>query len=416
MSEFTGFTGFTLPSDTEHRGRSTEKDGLPSRERSRERTDAMFDRRLIKGIPSIATPDESVQQIREPLKLCLKSGEYSIPNSGSYPVTFLSIAPNFEPDLIDRIQESLFSKSTIDGQFIRFSFKLTRVADNVNVTIINMTNGNLGFGDESDPTSYHALANNLTRYLFSVLHADPSVYFYIIECISRDGQFYIDFDYAKRESAMIAEQYHRDRTNYILICLFRETDEVKASKGTCKFNETTSVALSPRINMWPSTVKELNGLDNPIHDKLTNIFTGPEHSPTLFRFSVPDCVHTTIVIKDEIITHRAPHTGRIRHMFRFKIGGHNGGQFINEFDYESIQKLVISIPIFTSFTEIFRNSLEISIRVPDARDGIYAFNEALLTGTLRIGELGFTVRGGKKTRKRRKKNKKPKRTKRFLNR
>jgi len=291
---------------------------------------------------------------------------------------------------------------------------LTMVDNNIKVTIINMTNGNHEFGDESDPTSYHALAVYLTNYLFEVLHCDPSVYFYIIECISRDGQFYIDFDYAKRESAMIAEQYHRDRTNYILICLFRETAEVKESKGTCTFNETTSVALSPRINMWPSTVKELNSLDKPIHDKLTNIFNGPEHSPTLFRFSVPDCVHTTIVIKDEIITHRAPHTGRIRHMFRFKIGGQNGGLFIKELDDESIPKLVISIPIFSSFTELFRNSLEISIRDPDASGGIYAFNEALLTGTLRIGDSDFTVRGGKKTRKRRKKNKKPKRTKRIL--
>ena len=149
--------------------------------------------------------------------------------------------------------------------------------------------------------------------------------------------------------------------------------------------------------MSHASVIEPNELDKPILAKLTEIFEG-EDCPVAFRFAIPNCVHVTQLLKDT--SHRAPNTGRIRKMFRFKIGGQNGGNTSQLlFANPMIERIEIIVPALSPNLYFFPVSREISINNPnDPVDGLFTFNRELRTGQIHINGKQYTVKGGKTRR------------------
>lgn len=352
----------------------------------------------------------TIQRVDKPLKLCFKAEEYSIPDFPPYPVTFLSITPEYEETststLIDAIQVSLPGKVLMpDGiqslatRFVQLYFKLTLAHDgNINVVIINDSNNFKGFSeyDKTDPNSYTVLAHNVNSYLFRALQNDPSLYYYIIHHILLTGQYYVKFDYTTKTSDVSAGQaWHSDKTDYFLLCFFKEVEV------TCNFNETTIVTVSPRIE--PIRVESYD-LDNSILAKLTEIFKG-EDCPVAFRFAIPNCHHVTQLLKDTITTHRAPYTGRVRQMFRLKLGIVIEDKISRLFGTREI--ITITVPISFNL-DFFKLSREISLDDLNGPDGLFTFNGELLTGQIRIKDGQYTVKGGK-TRRHKKNIKRKKR-------
>jgi hypothetical protein len=341
---------------------------------------------------------KSVVTVDNPIKLCIKADEY---NYEKHPITFYSIAPD-DSELTEDIRKTLLG---LTGDKINYSIQLT-IEISINTDDSRMYKVNVLFNEFNQvvesPTSEHdakLLTDKLTYFLFNKIYNDNTLYYYLIHQISINGKFYVTFDFMKKRNPGVGETVHRDKTNFIILSLFKEEDT------TCEYIETTSVALSPMdySSTITANITIQDETDIRLHTQLSKIFKeNPSEKPCFLRFALRNCTNNTIIVKDDICVHRAPgpnksEKSRIRDMFRFKFGA-NPSLFNRE-----LAKFMFTYDIPLDYTSSDRisyiDSLEISIDEPTAEDGLFTFNKIIQSGSIKIGRSEVDVFGGRKTKK-----------------
>jgi phosphoglycolate phosphatase-like HAD superfamily hydrolase len=322
------------------------------------------------------------KKLIKPIKLCVKNSEFGSVNEEvkefyDSPITYFYCEPLVESDNKDllKIKKTLFEKT---GSTISQYFAWIEIMIHDNETDLTF---NVKCSDNDED-----ICELLCKYLMGIIIKDRSLYLYLKAYISLyRTPFYVNFDFANRTTTGIAEAPHRDRTNYIILTLFKEPDPQS-------YNLSTSIGLSNRISMTSDV--PLNEVDRPIAIQLERIFK-PETPPVLFKFSIDSDKDHLILIKDDLCTHKAPTTGRIRQMMRFKYGVDRKKWG----DYTTVPGESFTFTLKVSKRDIASNYIQKSISIvqPDEADGIYTFNRTVLECKNIDGQVVF---GGGSSQKR----------------
>ena len=394
--------------------------------------------------PVSATQTQSKAMIAtEPIKLCIKRGEYSVPDSNNEPIAFYSVAPDVSKlttDITELLLEltTVFYALSLEQKVVAIPTQSNTFNLNIRISIFKKKSKDYfnvevdfreinGLFEAPEFTQKHRLlVDKLIQYLLNKIYNETTLLFYLRNHLKHNKYFYVTFDFSKKRMASaVVKELHRDKTDFIILSLFRENIK------SCEIVETTPVALSPNdLMLIASGYRPLTDkTDIEINDKLTEIYKkNPLQTPSFFRFPLKNCNNNTIIIKDNICVHKGPpisshsmDVNRPRDMFRFKFGVEPfhlsvdqvmNNSYVDDKTHYSYFTYTFPVSDFKSSDQITYSVLEISINNPFDPDGLFTFNTELQTGIIPVGRNNVSVLGdfgGKKSKNQKRKTKNEKR-------